>query len=139
MKWRINILCLIGAIIGILSIFLSWQDHYYLNAQNGWEWEFTHSENLFESHTSIIIGLFLIGTIGALITPLGFIFQFLALSALWFSSIATIPEARISEGIGYWIAHLSFLLIFISLIRPIGPGLMSSQIPFNQRLLTISQ
>ncbi len=126
----VNGLCLIGAILGIVSAFFVWMSY-----ARGYA---SVSHTLIERLDAMIpmsvdgfifIGgaLFLTGAIGSLITTLGGFVESLGLGVfLWgysdWSRTMSRVDAETEVGIGVYLAILSAGLVLLSTVKPIGIG-----------------
>lgn len=134
-KWRINILCIIGAIVGFAAMFLPLVNYYSL--QNDSTWAYTNSVPMI-----LLLGpAFLIGLIVSLFTPLGGIIQFIMMwvAAGPLTTYTGIPEVHQEDAIGIGIVWLSIFLILTSLIMPMGIGYKIRGTSLQARLLTASR
>jgi len=141
---RINVLCLLAAAVGFISLMLPWyfivlEDHWIQNdydqpgvriVHSYWLREFLDSGFDMYSDFSGVAGvlLILIGTALLLASPWGAAVQLCGLVAFHqsaFVSITTIPEINwVGDGvhIGFLLGLLSSAIGLISLLRPVGPG-----------------
>jgi len=127
-RWRINILCLVGAAIGLFALFFTWvSTQFYFD---GWVFgEYIDRPDYFSFvgyGFPIILfpALFLIGTITAFISPNGSILQAIGLifiGVLESSSVISGDTAKII-GLGAILGLISFSMIFLSQFYPMGPG-----------------
>jgi len=144
-RFGTNLLAVIGICVGVLAIFSSWPmaptlSGYWgpnavdtaLNISSGWN---------IPSDISLAAGLFIIGTICALVTPISAIMQltgiaifFQAFQRVWGSDL--ILEGRIITGIGPCIGIASSLIMIIGVITPYWIGYNAESKGFGKRALT---
>jgi len=144
MNYRINILCLIGAIIGIVAIFSGWIGISYvkfnlidvLNIVNDqYYWGGDYSSEAAQIY--MIGGLLCIS--GALIgffSPIGGV-PLLIGTPMFILIYSSRQEGNIPSGIGSYLAIASGIILLISLAIPIGIG-YEKTIGIKERLLTFS-
>jgi hypothetical protein len=136
---RVNILCLVGAIVGVLSLFLSWvatQDT--SSGQISYLGAFDF--DTFPSTFHLSVDLFLIGTVIAFFLSLGGILQLMGSAGFLLTSMtyATYGQLEVHFWYGAIIALASSLLVIIGLIVPYGYGFGTGSSSAAERLLTVS-
>lgn len=117
LKTRVNLLCMLGAIIGMMSLFATWIiDHEYVpGAYSAFKIPPILIEETDVYHISP--ALFLLGCLVAFFSPLGSFFQFTAIFPLVVDSYMD-PDR--SLGAGVVIALLSMIIVMYSAFNPIG-------------------
>jgi magnesium-transporting ATPase (P-type) len=124
-KWRVNILCLLGSLIGIMAIFLPWASgssgsevfYYDLIFTAGW-------------NPALVI-LFIIGTGLSFITSLGAFVQL--------TSFFANQDINSYTLYGPIFAIISFVIIVLSILLPITLPLLKKPYSLRMRLLTFSK
>jgi len=140
----LNVLCLIGATIGIAAIALPWR---WTRAGLAYEesilgiqfWDLLTS---YSSHVDYLIGfgLYVGGAILSFATPLAGIPQAIGLTELYLKELERQESFRdygTYQGgfaVGFVIACLSSVLVLVSLIKPLGVGYEKSPLPWAKRL-----
>lgn len=127
----VNMLCLIGATIGLASIFLPWHGR----SEGLWQSDFslidieTHAWDHLTSLQFLSGGLFVAGTLLAFAFPMAGVIQAtgLALFYAFASDLAATTRAWMMEyefgpSIGYCLGVLSSALVLSGFLTPIGPG-----------------
>jgi hypothetical protein len=146
---RVNVLCLVGATIGLASILLPWAGTragpflYEENAFVVWIW------NLVQDLVSVpdlyvAFLLFLGGTILAFLTSVGGIFQAIGLIGFYLEEIdrqASLGQHSSYEGqfaFGFYFAILSSALVLASIVKPLGIGFDEPLKSWRSRLKVIT-
>ena len=149
MRLRVNILGLIGALIGIVSLFLDW----WVSGQVGENFSLMdfitspyYSDPAYPNFLLFPIGSKVVGvlpisfllmivimitTFVSIISAIGGIAQAFALVALFSASYGP-PNA-----IGFYLAIISAIISITSIIRPLGIGYPEGSIGLKMRLLNI--
>jgi len=155
--WRKNYLCLIGATIGLVSIFLPWQTSWITGGSPVLDYLFRdlgyHDSSLLEivtwrNSTNMIlvfgVWIFTISSIAVFFSPIAGISQIIGLSMVGFY-IVTVPQTLflgitigISLSTGFFIALIGAMLSIASLIRPIGQGYAKGLLFLGDRILTLN-
>jgi len=142
---RINVLCLVGAFLAVICLFLPWavahekigSDKAYLGA-----FDFNKSFlgiHLFPDNFRNAVTLFLIGTVVAFFCPVGGILQLLGSLAFLLTTVTTTSETiDLTYWIGAIIAPVSSVLVLGSLIYPLGVGYEAGKRDAISRLLSVS-
>ena len=135
-SFRVNLLALVGAIIGVVAIFSTWVSASLFV----WSADFNLIDLVNDAeNATLLVGcwLFLIGVILAIFTPLGGFLEIIgvALFMTWF-----VPETDgdLPSHIGSYLGIVAGVIALVSLARPLGPGLMSGPIRLKDRLLVFS-
>ncbi|HDP96759.1 MAG TPA: zinc ribbon domain-containing protein [Euryarchaeota archaeon] len=117
MKIRVNLLCMLGATIGLMSLFATWIiDHEYVpGAYSAFNIPPILMQETDVYHISP--ALFLIGCLVAYFSPIGSFFQFTAIFPLLVDSYM---DPYRSLGAGVVIALLSMIIVIYSVFNPIG-------------------
>jgi hypothetical protein len=131
-KWGVNLLGLVGAILGIVAIFSRWIGNWLIDLNLIDVINLNASEYLFASV------LVILGVVIALLSPLGGFFE--TVGASWFILVyADRHEGAIVSNIGPYLAIASAIIVMMSMVRPIGPGLMHGPFTIGNRLLVLSR
>lgn len=147
MKWKINILCVIGILIGLVSLILPWclirsdtssiGGIYSERSYSGIEILISGENTLVGNIFSSFILIFLIGLVLALVTPLGGIVQIFGSFQFLFSvSNLFINSGIIMIMIGWSIGFLSSIIILTGLLNSIRRGLYVDRINLKDSLIT---
>jgi len=143
---RMNILGFIGASLGVIAIFLSWESYYapsyaYSNFSQISAFQLTMQGHLDE--VTICSALFIIGTVIALLTPFGGVIQIA--SSFWFllflqHSISENPPdgSTLAYGIGPFLGLLSGVLSLRSIWYPKWLELRSGLASASPRFFVVS-
>jgi len=141
MRIRINFLCFIGAILGVVAIFLSWY------SRSWWEFDDAHhlTQNLldFLPYYPLLIGLYVAACIASFISPLaGFPMTASALFIQQAIADDWIPRSwpygsSFSLDIGSYIACFASIIVILSLLIPIGMHIRIGFSEFKRRLLAL--
>lgn len=140
---RINILALLGAFIGLISLFAPWiitnyvwygsgerwvfgtENHYFFDFVNSYDWNFF----------MIFFGILLSAgsTLSVIILVPGLAIFFILSQGLGFSG------GFVSLGAGFYMSCIAAIMILFSIFRPIGPGYKKDCKPdLLGRILTLS-
>lgn len=125
----VNGLCLVGALIGLCSIYLPWVGAEY------WSVSLADILNLHSSEAALAGALFLAGTFLALLFPIGGVVQLAGLfmfcrAERWFGDVSVDP------AFGFFVALASCALVLAGFVRPMGPGYASVQSWWSERAET---
>jgi hypothetical protein len=149
--WNVNLLCIVGACIGVAALFLGWiyqppSMPTHLGIRN-YPTVLYMIVNQYMYYGAA--ALFLLGTVIAFVSPIGGIPQLASLMAFAYGMVASgydprldgiDPQQKIWFGMGLGV--VSCILILTSLFTPWGPGNMhpprSKNIRFRERLLTVT-
>jgi len=134
MQLKINVLCIIGSIVGICSFFIPWI--------YAWGWISPSGDNLFvissDTHYSIDWRLsaliFIIGSIIALLSPIGGFIQFTGVGMM-IGLLATVTYPHGTMDSGIIIGLISALFVTISFFKPIGIGFNNTSLRLRDRLV----
>jgi hypothetical protein len=147
-KWRVNILPLVGVIIGMVAIFSVWYSVHDggLLPLNQPERDYNLIDAAILEHPSFIGGqiwiigawLFITGTIIAILSPLGGIIQMIG---LWMGPFIGVG---ISQGVygSVWpsfLAMVSSIICCISIVKPFGLNYSRRPLKLKDRLLTFGK
>lgn len=144
---RLNISCIVGASIGLLSLFATWllyyspteatptAQHLQLYDLFGDRFGAVVSESISSTGFMIAGTLCLIGTVIAFVTPLGGLLQTTGAAGF---VVVTSTYSDLKPGIGVFIALIAGVVVIASLAYPIGLGYWSRKVGAKGRLLTIS-
>ena len=143
---KVNVLCLAGAILGVLSLFMPWalvHDSFLDETTNIGAFDFDESfqgSATFSDNFQFTVTLFMIGTLVAFLLPLGGILQIIG-SVGFILTTVTYPEIGNDEVI-FWvgaaIAIISSVMVLIGLAYPEGIGFEKGKRSAVERLLTVS-
>jgi len=147
----VNVICVIGLLIGVLAMMLPWasdsgtnlwnneafSQEYYLRSGfvGGWSPE----SQMFMAASY----LFLIGTILGLVSPIAFSVQLgglIAFGFFWSDHITAIHDFLIISHqyeFGLYMGIVSAVVVFASFLRPVMIGDAAAGIAYSERLLTI--
>jgi hypothetical protein len=149
MRVRLNLLCLVGAGIGIASLFATWVGTYYriMSIPGSLIVNYPISYNVLD-----VVGLgpgehswhefwlpcliYLIGTLAALATPLAGVVQAFGVSTFFLALRDQYGDFE-PRTIGPCLAVVSVIVVLASLIRPVGWGYRAGQVDLVRRLLSI--
>lgn len=151
LTWNINLLCLIGASIGMVAVLVAWiSEPLSIPSPPSIRWEpsivYMVTNHYLYYGTS---AAFLVGTIAAFVSPLGGILQSASLVAFamgiiesggdpWLDGIDPQQTLRV----GMYLGIVSCTLVMTSLLTPIGTGSLSPgkarRIRLMERLLVIT-
>lgn len=132
-EWRVNLLCLLGALIGLASFFMVWG---MIEGTNTPEWplrDFLALES-YREWAKPFASLFLIGCVIAFITPLGGLLEIAGVAGFL---IGVVPDLD-GGGIGLYVGVLSALIVTFSMIVPLGPGFKWGVFDFKSNFLTFA-
>jgi hypothetical protein len=137
MKWRVNVLGVAAAIIGVVALFSAWVSVRVFV----WGADLNLIDVLNDAETGVLVAgcwLFVIGTLLSFLTPLGGILEILgvALFLAWF-----VPETDgdLPSAIGPYLGIVSAVIAFVSIAKPLGPGYGNVSPGAKGRLLTFSK
>ena len=129
-KWRVNVLCIVGAFMGLVAIFCGWGAHAYTPG--------APQENLLQIidhmlNIHILAGcvLFLIGSLIAFLSPMGGIVQLIGVGLFIFGWTSW------PDGVGPYLGIISAFILVISMVKPIGLN-YKGPTDLKGRLLTFS-
>jgi hypothetical protein len=137
---KINLLAIVGGLLGVMCILLPWTVTHIESPFGDSSSEMIMTDFIHESDSafSFAVVLFLLGSALALITPLGGVGQFfgwLIFLAAILDDLGTeqtaIADVTVSLGLGFGVGLVAFALVFLSMIKPMGPG--HAQIPNDPR------
>jgi len=151
----VNLLCLVGVIVGIISLLSVWliidihisSDTPPLEVHTGLDLVLTSDYLTFAPGHSWSIGpyvhpimlVYVLGIIISLSTPLGGTIQLLAISALYLTN-PPFPNSRLFEiQIGVYIGILSAAIVLLSFLYPVGLNLERLHGSRLNRLITIAK
>lgn len=143
-KWRVNILCLVGAIIAIITMNLPWLSNSMVLSAVGesplylaTNFQYTYSFAGGLQWASII---FVLGALIALFTSIGGFIQLAGVSC-FIGAVYTIddPLNRFSIELNIALGVVSASISIISMIKPIGINFKGRTIDTVGRFLTISK
>lgn len=134
---RLNILGIVGALIGVVAVFSTWITVGFMF----WTKEMNLIDvfNEVESSSDFWFPavLCLIGTAVAFMSPLGGILQIVGVP-LFISAFTSQTDGEIPSGIGPYIALVGAVVVLASLLYPVGIGYSKKPVGIIGRLLTIS-
>jgi len=148
MKWWFNILCLSGAILGIVAIFLPWMVYHsdspdlsYVDSRGFSLLELMQMGTPGILHGFIVFGIVLIGGsiiaffsgIGGFVQLIGVIFLFKEI-AYYPLSIAVPPDIDVIAGLGAYIGLLASLITITSILMPIQIGTLPREKSIKNRI-----
>lgn len=131
-KLRVNIICLIGGILAVLSLFLPWVSVDYERGNPTLYGAFDLDEpvdgyRMFPDGFRYSMTLFIVGTVLALVTPLGGIPLMIGSSGFILVSVTTEFD-YVSQifWLGAIVGLLSSCIVMVSLFEPFGKGFKPS-------------
>lgn len=140
MKLNVNLLAIAGIVVGIISILSDWLVVVSLSGNIGFNaidlFNMPHQKD----DVKIATLLFFSGTALALITPMSGILQLTGV-ALFFSAAEAMPAPGVLDwaGIGPYIGIISAIILFASVVKPIGIGYDEKHPKLVSRILTFSR
>jgi hypothetical protein len=144
-KLRVNVLCLIGAILAAVSLFLPWatvQDQASGAKRDLGAFDFEETFlgfHLFSANFRYSVILFVIGTAVAFLSPLGGIMQLIGCVGFILTTLTTRFEGvEMVFWIGAAVALISTAMVLLSLVSPTGVGYEAGKRLGITRLLTFS-
>jgi hypothetical protein len=142
---KVNLLAIIGGLLGVMCVLLPWTVTQVESVFGDSSSEMILTDYIHEGDWvfSLAVVLFLLGSALALIVPLGGLGQFFGwmifLGAILDdlgTTHTSIADITISLALGFAMGFVAFALVFVSLVRPIGPGHAKGAIGARERLLT---
>jgi len=146
-RMRVNVCCLIGAVVALLCLALPWstsawepgsyKEHFYLSDK-------VYTAVGGEPRLIITMIVLIVGGVASLFTPLGGFVQFLAVANYLRElgpRIGTVPMTgpqvvHFYFDIGFYLAIWSTLLTLLSATVPFGFGYSGLYSPFSKRTLS---
>ena len=145
-KLRINVLCIVGAVIGIVSLFAVWLTvgigHHGsppIEIHTGLEL-FLESNTYWHIDPSIhiLFALFAVGAFIGFVSPLGSVLEAAGISYLYLNN--PFPDSQPYEfQIGLYLGVLSSIVMFLSVLYPVGLSYHGRHFGFRARILTVSK
>jgi hypothetical protein len=134
-KLSVNVLGLLGAIIGVVAIFLAWLEAGGMTADLMDAFDMSSSELGY-----IAAVVFIIGTVVAFLSSIGFILQLAGVAAwgLWFADTYK-GLSGVDLGIGFYLGIVSAVIVLVSIVKPLGPGLMHGPYRKMQRFMVFTR
>ena len=134
---RLNILCLVGAVIGVVAVFSTWITVGFMFWSR--EMNLIDVYNQVESSSDLWLPaiLCLIGAVVAFISPLGGVMQIVGVP-LFISAFTSNTDGKLPSGIGPYLALVGAVIVLASLVYPIGVGYRQKPAGVLGRLLSIS-
>jgi hypothetical protein len=126
---RINVLALAGAVVGVVALFSTWES--VLSRDLSLPdvlTRYTYEALAYWSAVVIIIGV-----VVSFITSFGSVIEFLGV-AMWWADTFDL-QGDIPTRPGSYIVLVSAIILLVSMIRPLGPGLMRGPFTLKDRLL----
>jgi len=125
MAMKVNVLGLAGAVVGVLAVFSTWLSApRSMNLLDIYE-NIAHDQLAYWSAVAIILG-----TLVSFVTPTGALAQIAGIY-MWWSWGEDAPS-----DVGFYVVMASSIILFVSLVRPLGPGLIRGPFTIRNRLLT---
>jgi len=153
-KLRVNILCLVGAFVGLIAIVLPWNSVFFFIVNinvNLIDLINLGSGSLVQTSPEagiLVIGgiIFIIGTLVAFLTPTGGIVQIAGLGILF--SFFSGADSDFPNGIGFYLSCISAIMVLfglvgakmmiVSLTEPMSIGFDNRPPNMRDRLLTFN-
>jgi len=136
-KVRVNVLCLVGALLAVAAIFSTWITLGFMF----WTKEMNLIDvfNQVESSSDFWLPavLFLVGTIVAFVSPLGGVMQVIGVP-LFISAFGSNADGKLPSGIGPYLGFAAAIIVLASLAYPVGLGYRAKPAGILGRVLTIS-
>lgn len=136
-RLRLNILCLVGAIIGVVAVFSTWITIGFMFWSREMNLIDLYNQVGSSSDFYLPAVLLLIGAVVAFVSPLGGILQVVG-APLFFSAFASNSENALPSGLGPYLAIVGALIVLGSLMYPVGIGYRQKPAGVIGRLFTIS-
>lgn len=143
-RLRVNVLCLAGAVLAVLALFLPWG---IMQTEGADTWtnagaydfgETNEGDHSYPSNFRYSVTLFLIGTILAFLTPIGGVLQFTgSLGFMLTASTIALEGTDLKFWIGATVGLSSSLMVLLSLAVSIGVGYETEKPNAMSRLFTI--
>jgi len=125
MAMKVNVLGLAGAVVGVLAVFSTWLSACTtMNLLDILE-SIAHDQLAYWSAVTIILG-----TLVSFVTPTGALAQIAGIY-MWWSWGEDAPSY-----VGFYVAMASSIILLVSMVRPLGPGLIRGPFTIRNRLLT---
>ena len=128
-KWFVNLLCIFGAIIGLISFLLPWYSAWIVGGPEG---VIPRIEGYLGTPIVFLFSgsVFVIGTLLSFVSPFGGLFQLLGvitmpLLVFYDPSFAVTQRHYVhfeEFEAGWWLALLSSIIVLISMAFPLGIG-----------------
>lgn len=144
---RLNLLCLAGACLGALSLFLTWVDSLvspiaYCAVPNSGVIDILFNWCYAECALRIAATLFLVGVILAFLTTLGALFELAGLSIffVWYANGERqhVTGEFLPDSIGPYVGVASALLVLLALVKPMGIGYEGTPRGSRERFLAVA-
>jgi len=140
-KATVNVLCLIGAVIGLTAVFLTWswirvgffQEEHSI-------WHFVSDMLPHDPLDLFVVSgvLFVFGSLLALLTPAGGLLQAIGLAGFYFREVDKeewLPSSAVGGlAIGWYLGILSAALVLASMVLPLGIGYSDLTMNWSRRL-----
>jgi len=143
-RFRVNLLCLVGAVVGVISLFLAWSalsdlEGNHVGDLGSQDFNMTFlGYRLLPANLALAVTVFTIGTVVAFFTPIAGIIQLLAMIMFTLTVYTTkLEERKMTLGVGAVIAIVSAVLVLLSLAYPTGLGYEEKKDALG-RIVTIS-
>jgi len=123
-RFDVNVVCLIGSLVGVLSLSLPWAFARTLP----YPLELQTSFDLLQSRYFIVVGAFIIGTIVSFVTPLGVALQITGIALVVDATqrlVASFPATDwvwCSLLLGFYVGIISIIVILIGILHPVWTG-----------------
>ena len=139
MKLNVNLLAIAGIGVGIISMLSDWLVMVSLSGNVGYNAIDLFNMPIKDDFTTATL-LFLSGTVLALITPMSGILQLTGV-ALFLSAAEAMPGHGVVDwaGIGPYIGIISAIILFASVVKPIGIRYDEKHPKLVGRILTFSK
>ena len=134
---RLNILCLVGAVIGVIAVFSTWITVGFMFWSREMNLIDVYNQVNSSSDWWLPVVLCLIGAVISFVSPLGGVLQLIG-APLYISVFASDADGRLPSGIGPYLALASAVIVLASLIYPVGLGYRQKPVGVIGKLLTIS-
>jgi hypothetical protein len=132
-KLRVNILCLVGSLIGIIAIFLPWA------SASNWSEVFYYDLIYTAQWNPALVILFILGTGLSFITSLGAVIQFISFLCAGTEYWYYFTWGMLPSDYGLLCALISFILIVLSMFLLISIPPLKKPYSLKMRLLTFTR
>ena len=134
MKWRVNVLAIVAAVVGIVSIFSVW-----LRALIIMDFNLVYILNNTDTGLLLAAGwLFIIGALLCFLSPTGCVPEIVGV-VLYLAWFIPETEGNMPSGIGPYIGIASAVIAIIAMGKPFGLGYGAEPPGVKGRLLTFSK
>ena len=134
---RLNILCFVGAVIGVIAVFSTWITVGFMFWSREMNLIDVYNQVGSSSDFYLPAVLLLIGVVVVFITPVGGILQIIGVP-LFLSAFASNSDGKLPSGVGPYLALVGAVIVLTSLAYPVGLGYRQKRSSIVGRLLIVS-